>query len=53
VYGCLALAVPRLSLPTVYILAGALIVLGYVAVLLLETAPYERQTKAAKTVAAH
>ena len=52
-YGCLALAVPRLSLPTAYVLAGALIVLGFVAVLLLETAPYERQTKAAKSVAAH
>jgi UDP-GlcNAc:undecaprenyl-phosphate/decaprenyl-phosphate GlcNAc-1-phosphate transferase len=52
-YGCLALAVPRLSVPTAYVLAAALIVLGFVAVLLLESAPYERQTKAAKSVAAH
>jgi hypothetical protein len=35
-----------------YVLAGFLIVLGFAAVLLLENAPYERQSKAPRSIAA-
>src|ERR1700723_1664229 len=44
-YGTLALLIPVLSFTLVSVLAGILVVAGLIAILLLESAPYERQTK--------
>jgi UDP-GlcNAc:undecaprenyl-phosphate GlcNAc-1-phosphate transferase len=51
-YGTLALIVPRLSPAMAYSVAGILIVLGFAAILLLENAPYERQSKTPNSLAA-
>jgi UDP-GlcNAc:undecaprenyl-phosphate GlcNAc-1-phosphate transferase len=52
IYGAFALLVPRFSPTMAYALAGILIILGFAAVLLLENAPYERQSKAPSSMAA-
>jgi len=44
-YGCMALLIPRLSVKSAYAFSGLLMVLGIGAVLFLEGAPYERQTR--------
>jgi len=44
VFGCIALLVPRVSPHTAYLLAGIIIAAALVAILLLEGAPYERQS---------
>ena len=46
-YGTLALAVPHISAKSAYIFSGVLVVLGFGAVLFLESVPYERQSKSA------
>ena len=48
-FGILALIVPRVSPVAAYLLAGILSVCGLLAILLLESAPYERQVKLEKT----
>jgi UDP-GlcNAc:undecaprenyl-phosphate/decaprenyl-phosphate GlcNAc-1-phosphate transferase len=49
VFGSLALLVPRISNGSAYVLVGALAVFGLVAVLFLESVPYERQAKLQKS----
>jgi len=49
VFGSLALLVPRISNGSAYVLVGALTVFGLVAVLFLESVPYERQAKLQKS----
>jgi UDP-GlcNAc:undecaprenyl-phosphate/decaprenyl-phosphate GlcNAc-1-phosphate transferase len=49
VFGSLALLVPRISNGSAYMLVGALAVFGLVAVLFLESVPYERQAKLQKS----
>ncbi len=49
VFGSLALLVPRISNGSAYVLVGALAVFGLVAVLFLESVPYERQVKLQKS----
>jgi len=49
VFGSLALLVPRISNGSAYLLVGALAVFGLVAVLFLESVPYERQAKLQKS----
>lgn len=51
-FGGLALLIPSLAAETAYMLAGILIVCGLIAVLLLESAPYERQGKLQKSSSA-
>ncbi|HXQ25760.1 MAG TPA: MraY family glycosyltransferase [Candidatus Acidoferrales bacterium] len=51
-FGLLALIVPYVSPGTAYLLAGILSVVGLLAILLLESAPYERQVKLEKTTSA-
>jgi UDP-GlcNAc:undecaprenyl-phosphate GlcNAc-1-phosphate transferase len=52
-FGGLGVIVPRLSPGTSYALAGILVVVGLIAVLLLEGAPYERQIKLERSSSAH
>jgi UDP-GlcNAc:undecaprenyl-phosphate/decaprenyl-phosphate GlcNAc-1-phosphate transferase len=47
--GACAVLLPSLSSGTAYGLAGALAVLGFIAVLILESAPFERQAKLQKS----
>jgi UDP-GlcNAc:undecaprenyl-phosphate/decaprenyl-phosphate GlcNAc-1-phosphate transferase len=49
VFGSLALLVPRISNGSAYVLVGALAVFGLVAVLFLESVPYEHQAKLQKS----
>lgn len=51
-FGGLALLIPSLAAEAAYMLAGILIVCGLIAVLLLESAPYERQGKLQKSSSA-
>lgn len=51
-FGGLALLIPSLAAETAYMLAGILVVCGLIAVLLLESAPYERQGKLQKSSSA-
>jgi UDP-GlcNAc:undecaprenyl-phosphate/decaprenyl-phosphate GlcNAc-1-phosphate transferase len=52
-FGGLGILVPRLSSGTAYALVGILVAGGLVAVLLLESAPYERQMKLERSQSAH
>ena len=50
--GAVALLIPYVSPGTAYLLAGILAICGLFAILLLESAPYERQVKLQKTTSA-
>jgi UDP-GlcNAc:undecaprenyl-phosphate GlcNAc-1-phosphate transferase len=50
-FGCTALLVPFVSPVTAYLLAGSVVVLGLIAVALLENIPYERQAPKASRAA--
>ena len=50
-FGCTGLLIPYVSPGTAYVLAGAVIVLGLIAVAVLENVPYERQASKASRAA--
>ncbi|MGB0036275.1 MAG: MraY family glycosyltransferase [Candidatus Acidiferrales bacterium] len=52
IFGSLGLLVPRMSPASAYALAGILFLFGIVAVVFLESAPYERQVKLQKSSSA-
>jgi len=49
VFGAVAILIPRMSAGTAYLVVAALAACGLVAILLLESAPYERQAKLQKS----
>jgi len=47
-FGCVALTIPYLSVYSAYLVTGLLVICASIAILLLESAPYERQVKLPK-----